>query len=104
MAGALSSLAIIVTAIVWFNSENAWAAEVRRADAQILLNLQQTQNGSRYWQVIGDLEFLEYRQEKNGSLTSTEKRRLGSLQRELERLEIEKDKLDKLEVELQQKK
>ncbi len=104
VAGALSSLAIIVTAIVWFNSENAWAAEVRRADAQILLNLQQTQNGSRYWQVIGDLEFLEYRQEKNGSLTSTEKRRLGSLQRELARLEIEKDKLDKLEVELQQKK
>jgi hypothetical protein len=104
IAGALSSLAIIVTAIVWFNGENAWAAEVRRADAQILLNLQQTQNGSRYWQVIGDLEFLEYRQEKNGSLTSTEKRRLGSLQRELARLEIEKDQLDKLEIELQQKK
>ena len=93
-----------MSAVVWFNSENAWASEVRRADAQILLNLQQTQNGSRYWQVIGDLEFLEYRQEKNGSLTSTEKRRLGSLQRELARLEIEKDKLDKLEVELQQKK
>lgn len=103
-AGALSSLAIIVSAVVWFNTENAWASEVRRADAQILLNLQQTQNGSRYWQVIGDLEFLEYRQEKNGTLSSTEKRRLGSLQRELARLEIEKVQLDKLEIELQSKK
>lgn len=103
MAGALSSLAIIATAIVWFNGENAWAGDVKRSDAAILLTLQQTSNSSRYSQVVGDIDFLEYRQEKNGTLSSTERRRLDSLKRELARLETEKENLDKLEIELQQK-
>ena len=103
IAGTLSSLAIIVTAVVWFNGENAWAGDVKRADAQILLNLQQTSNASRYSQVSGDIDFLEYRQEKNGQLSSTERRRLDSLKRELARLEAEKENLDKLEIELQSK-
>lgn len=102
VAGVLSSLAIISTALVWFNGENAWAGDVKRADAQILLNLQQTSNASRYSQVSGDIDFLEYRQEKNGQLSSTEQRRLDSLKRELARLELEKENLDKLEIELQQ--
>lgn len=102
-AGVLSSLAIISGALVWFNGENAWAGDVKRADAHILLNLQQTSNASRYSQVSGDIDFLEYRQEKNGQLSSTEKRRLDSLKRELARLETEKESLDKLEIELQQK-
>ena len=100
VAGALSSLAIIVTAVVWFNGENAWAADVNRADAKILLNLQQAGNASRYSQVQGDIDFLEYRQEKNGTLSSTEKRRLAALERELARLELEKETLDDLEIEL----
>lgn len=97
----LASLAIIVSAIVWFNGENAWAGDVRRADTQILLNLQQTSNSSRYGQVLGDIDFLEYRQEKNGGLSASERRRLAALRRELERLELEKASLDKIEIELQ---
>jgi len=103
VASVLASLSIIATAVVWFNGENAWAGDVKRADAQILLNLQQTTNASRYSQVSGDIDFLEYRQEKNGQLSSTEQRRLDSLKRELARLEAEKENLDKLEIELQTK-
>lgn len=103
VGSALASLAIIVSAVVWFNGENAWAGDVKRADAQILLNLQQTSNASRYSQVSGDIDFLEYRQEKNGELSSTEKRRLASLKRELARLETEKEELDKIEIELLKK-
>ncbi len=103
VASVLASLSIIATAVVWFNGENAWAGDVKRADAQILLNLQQTSNASRYSQVSGDIDFLEYRQEKNGQLSSTERRRLDSRKRELARLEAEKENLDTLEIELQSK-